>query len=48
MLSKEGEIRRDEACFDFSGKEVGNVLELDLDMLSLFQLRNHNDKILKN
>ena len=22
MLSKEGEIRRDEACFDYSGKEV--------------------------
>ena len=27
MLSKEGEIRRDEACFDYSGKEVGNQLE---------------------
>ena len=27
MLSKEGEIRRDEACFDYSGKEVGNQLK---------------------
>ena len=28
MLSKEGEIRRDEACFDYSGKEVEYLLEL--------------------